>query len=64
MEGTALLNPDLGRHPALTRPLAGWCRFKPTVASYVVWFGSNTTAGGAGQQAKQSLLVPGAAYQS
>ena len=22
MEGTALLNPDLGRHPALTRPLA------------------------------------------
>ena len=38
MEGTALLNPDLGRHPApaLTRPplapgwrLAGWCRFKP-----------------------------------
>ena len=31
MDGTALLNPDLGRHPALTRPLAGWCRFKPTV---------------------------------
>jgi len=29
MEGTALLNPDLGRHPAPTRLLAGWCRFKP-----------------------------------
>ena len=26
---TALLNPDFGRHPAPTRPLAGWCRFKP-----------------------------------
>ena len=31
MEGTALLNPDLGSHPAPTRPLAGWCRFKPIV---------------------------------
>ena len=29
MEDTALLNHDLGRHPALTHPLAGWCRFKP-----------------------------------
>ena len=33
MEGTALLNPDLGRHPAPTRPLAGWCRFKPIVTN-------------------------------
>ena len=29
MEGTALLSPHLGRHPAPTRPLVGWCRFKP-----------------------------------
>ena len=30
MKSTALLNPDFGRHPAPTRPLAGWwCRFKP-----------------------------------
>ena len=33
MEVTALLNPDLGRHPALTRPLAGWCRFRPTATA-------------------------------
>ena len=50
--------PPSGTHP----PPGGVVPFQTD--RRILWFGSNTTAGGAGQQAKQSLLVPGAAYQS